>query len=134
MRGIVLATFVYAISGNAHADYREDIHNLAIQVNNATYSSLTTAYICRNVAGIDTYLKVRQKVEAVLAKLSSDAGLVHETIGSWETQLQKNRRYENPGVTEKNVRTHLATAIASSTPLLMQCWTFVVIANTLIDI
>ncbi|MBB3607349.1 hypothetical protein [Rhizobium sp. BK602] len=101
MRRIILATFACVISGNAHADYREEIHNLAIQVNNATYSSLTTAYICRNVAGIDTYLKVRQKVEAVMARLSSDAGLVRETIGSWETLLQKNRDYKNPGVTEK---------------------------------
>lgn len=36
-----------------------------------------------------------------MARLSSDADLVRETIGSWETQLQKNRRYKNLGVTEK---------------------------------
>ncbi|NEI71325.1 hypothetical protein GR212_17240 [Rhizobium lusitanum] len=98
MRGIVAIICLCLLGGSAFAGSTKNSDSSADVLIKALYDNLSATYLCRNVAGVDIYLKARSTVEATMLKFSKNADLTQKVLAKWEGEFQKNAGYQNPNI------------------------------------
>ncbi|NTG46578.1 MULTISPECIES: hypothetical protein [Rhizobium] len=98
MRGIVAIICLCLLGGSAFAGSTKTSDASADVLIKALHDNLSATYLCRNVAGVDIYLKARSTVEATMLKFSKNADLTQKALAKWEGEFQKNAGYRNPNI------------------------------------
>ncbi len=98
MRGIVAFICLCLLGGSAFAGSTKTSDASADVLIKALHDNLSATYLCRNVAGVDIYLKARSTVEATMLKFSNNADLTQKALAKWEGEFQQNAGYQNPNI------------------------------------